>query len=101
MGRFAQAAGAAAELFLLIRNPRNYSEDSFPMKSDFPASPLPRRWFLRDCGVGLAGIALNSLLARDGLAGLDGVKPQGPHFPGKAKRVIYLFQAGAPSQIEL
>jgi hypothetical protein len=56
---------------------------------------------LRDCGVGLAGIALNSLLAREGFAGLGGMKPQGPHFPPKAKRVIYLFQAGAPSQIEL
>src|SRR4051794_16038119 len=62
---------------------------------------LTRRWFLRDCGVGLAGIALNSLLTHDGLAGLGGMKPQGPHFPAKAKRVIYLFQAGAPSQIEL
>src|SRR5215218_5984073 len=62
---------------------------------------LTRRWFLRDCGVGLAGIALNSLLTRDGHAGLSGIKPQGPHFPPKAKRVIYLFQAGAPSQIEL
>jgi uncharacterized protein (DUF1501 family) len=27
--------------------------------------------------------------------------PKQPHFPGKAKRVIYLFQAGAPSQLDL
>ena len=51
------------------------------------------------------GIALASLLGRDlqsatsertqpGLPGL-------PHFPAKAKRVIYLFQSGGPSQIEL
>src|SRR4051812_43250531 len=70
-------------------------------RSDGSPNALTRRWFLRDCGVGLAGIALNSLLSREGYAGLAGIKPQGPHFPPKAKRVIYLFQAGAPSQIEL
>ncbi|MDX1979874.1 MAG: DUF1501 domain-containing protein [Bryobacteraceae bacterium] len=43
--------------------------------------------------------ALASLLARDGQAsqGLPGL----PHFAGKAKRVIYLFQHGAPSQLDL
>ena len=67
--------------------------------SDF--SPHTRRWFLRDCGVGLAGIALNSLFARESSAAIQGPKPRGPHFPAKAKRVIYMFQAGAPSQLEL
>ena len=68
-----------------------------------------RRWFLRDCGVGLAGIALNSLLARDAAAapaaaaakGPNPLAPRAPHFQPKAKRVIYLFQAGAPSHLEL
>src|SRR5687768_44275 len=66
---------------------------------------LSRRWFLRECGVGLAGIALNSLLARDASAAQPAarnplaVKP--PHFQPKAKRVIYMFQAGAPSHLEL
>ncbi len=62
------------------------------------AFAITRRWFLRDCGLGLAGIAVNSLLAREGFA--SGAT-QGPHFAPKAKRVIYLFQAGAPSQLEL
>ena len=65
------------------------------------ASALTRRWFLRDCGLGLAGIAMNSLLAREASAAVQNLAIQGPHFPAKAKRVIYLFQAGAPSQLEL
>ena len=62
-------------------------------------SALSRRWFLRDCGLGLAGIAAHSLLAREAAAALPsrGVTHHAP----KAKRVIYLFQAGAPSHLEL
>jgi hypothetical protein len=66
---------------------------------------LSRRWFLRDCGVGLASIAAGALLADDaaraGHAASDPLAPRPPHFPAKAHRVIYLFQAGAPSQAEL
>src|SRR4029078_5749010 len=61
-----------------------------------------RRWFLRDCGVGLAGIAASSLLAKDGLAAAHNpLAPKPTHYPAKAKRVIYIFQAGAPSHLEL
>jgi hypothetical protein len=63
-----------------------------------------RRWFFRDCGVGLAGIAATSLLGRDSLlAASDNslLSVKQPHFPAKAKRVIYMFQAGAPSHLEL
>src|SRR5688500_7756449 len=63
----------------------------------FPA----RRWFLRDCGVGLGAAALTSLLANDGYASADPLAPKSPHFAPKAKRVIFLFQAGAPSHLEL
>ncbi|MFN0052667.1 MAG: DUF1501 domain-containing protein [Planctomycetales bacterium] len=66
---------------------------------------LSRRWFLRDCGVGLASIAAHSLLAEDGRAAGaapdNPLTPRQPHFPAKAKRVIYIFQAGAPSHLEL
>jgi hypothetical protein len=65
---------------------------------------LNRRWFLRDCGVGLGAIALNALLSQD-TPGADApgspLDPKKPHFPGKAKRVIYLFMGGAPSHLEL
>lgn len=66
---------------------------------------LRRRWFLRDCGVGLGAIAAGSLLAADAVKADTGpanpLAPQQPHFSGKAKRVIYLFQAGAPSHLEM
>jgi hypothetical protein len=63
-----------------------------------------RRWFLRDCGVGLAAIAARSLLAAEtGAKSLaeNPLAPRQAHFPAKAKRVIYMFQAGAPSHLEL
>jgi len=59
---------------------------------------LSRRWFLRDCGIGMAGLALNSLLAKESGNALT---PKRAHFNGKVKRVVYLFQAGAPSHLEL
>jgi hypothetical protein len=66
---------------------------------------LRRRWFLRDCGVGLAGIAAGWLLANESRAKTarseDPLAPRPPHFPAKAKQVIYIFQAGAPSHLEL
>ncbi|MFN0019863.1 MAG: DUF1501 domain-containing protein [Pirellulaceae bacterium] len=69
------------------------------------AQYLSRRWFLRDCGLGLAGIAASSLLSAEAGANAPAVEnplaPHAPHFPGKAKRVIYIFQAGAPSHLEL
>lgn len=64
---------------------------------------LRRRWFLRDCGIGMAGLALNSLLAQEGRAAKSGnpLAPKRTHHAGKVKRVVYLFQAGAPSHLEL
>ncbi|MBI5693600.1 MAG: DUF1501 domain-containing protein [Verrucomicrobia bacterium] len=65
---------------------------------------LSRRWFLQDCGVGLAGIALSSLLGREARARTTAPNPlavKAPHFTPKAKRVIYMFMAGAPSHLEL
>lgn len=70
------------------------------------ALTVSRRFFLRDCGVGLGKIALAGLLAgssrtSSAATGADPLAPRPPHFPGKAKRVIHLFMAGAPSQLEL
>ena len=70
-------------------------------------TPLSRRYFLRDCGLGLGKIAAAGLLT--GALGSravaappkDPLAPKHPHFPGKAKAVIHLFMAGAPSQLEL
>ena len=66
------------------------------------ARQLTRRWFLRDCTIGLGAIALNSLLQRDAsAAATNPLAPRQPHYPAKAKRVISMFQAGAPSHLEL
>ena len=66
-----------------------------------------RRWFLKECGLGLGKVALASLLT-DAFASKviaatssNALKPRAPHFPGKAKHVIHLFMAGAPSQLDL
>jgi hypothetical protein len=65
---------------------------------------VSRRWFLRDCGVGLGTIALADLLKRQGYgveSPADPIAPKSPHHAPKAKRVVYLFMAGAPSHLEL
>ncbi len=62
---------------------------------------LARRWFLRDCTIGLGSIALQSLLRRDAHADTNPLAPRQPHYSAKAKRVIYMFHAGAPSHLEL
>src|SRR5688572_16949011 len=70
--------------------------------ADLHRSHLTRRWFFRECGVGLGGNALSQLLAQDSQASAPNpMLPKVAHFPPKAKRVIYLFQAGAPSHLEL
>jgi hypothetical protein len=64
-----------------------------------------RRRFLSKLSLGLGSVALGSLLIPDLLGGggvdEDEFVPGMPHFAPKAKRVIYLFQNGAPSQLEL
>ena len=73
--------------------------------SEMASTALRRRWFFKECGLGLAGIAASSLLQSEGrarvMASGDTMSPKAPHFKAKAKRVIYMFQAGAPSQLEL
>lgn len=61
---------------------------------------VSRRWFLRQCGLGVGKAGLASLLGRS-LASAEGFAPQPAQFPGRAKAVIHLFMAGAPSQLEM
>src|SRR3954462_9661932 len=89
-------------------------------KTLFELRELTRRHFFEECGLGVGKIALASLLAGGGRAlgastpatsqAAPTTKPSNlknplavkqPHFPAKAKRVIYLFQVGAPSQLDL
>jgi hypothetical protein len=68
---------------------------------------VTRRYFFKECGVGLGALALASLLKGSDAIGAptlgkaDPLAPRPPQFPAKAKRVIYLFQAGGPSQLDM
>src|SRR6187200_2649264 len=58
---------------------------------------IARRWFLSQCPIGLGTLALRDLFAQSA----DPTAPKQPPNPPKAKRVIFLFMAGAPSHLEL
>ncbi len=70
-----------------------------------------RRYFLGNAGYGIGATALAGLMHRDGLAETDKeveanafanpLAPKQPHFAPKAKRCIFIFLEGAPSQIDL
>ncbi|MEQ8848977.1 DUF1501 domain-containing protein [Botrimarina sp.] len=66
---------------------------------------VTRRHFFQDCGVGVGKIALASLLAgnpaRAASRRADPLAPKAPHFEPKVESVIFLFMAGAPSQLDL
>src|SRR5579883_2183731 len=67
---------------------------------------VTRRWFFQQCGVGLGVMALGHLLSRAGYAATakpatGPLTPRQPHYRPRAKRVIFLFMAGAPSHLEL
>lgn len=73
---------------------------------------VTRRHFLQEAAMGFGALALGSLLPSCGSSAANTYKPieidparpllpRAPMFPGKAKSVIYLHMAGAPSQLEL
>src|SRR5438105_3770514 len=67
---------------------------------DWSALLPGRRRFLRDSACGLGAIAFAWLNAEEGRGQSTGL-PGLPHHRATAKRVIYLFQSGAPSQMDL
>ncbi len=74
---------------------------------------VTRRYFFKQAGFGIGSAALSMLLHRDlfaaGLANTapmpapaaNPLAPKAPMFPAKAKSIIYLFMAGAPSHLDL
>src|SRR5690606_19524005 len=71
---------------------------------------LSRRHFLLESAAGLGAAAFATLLGgcstqssgiSQNVSPMDPMAPRPPHFPGKAKRVIFMHMAGAPSQLEL
>jgi Protein of unknown function (DUF1501) len=89
-----------------------------PETTRFSPNPTPcghnRREFLWEVAGGFAGLALFDLLSRDGffrsalqaspstktLDLSNPLTPRQPHFVAKAKRVVFLFMNGAPSQVD-
>ena len=71
-----------------------------------PCGRIHRRAFLADVGMGFAGMALGSMLFRDGVARADAPTPgptgpdRGPHFPPRTRSVIWIFLSGGYSQLE-
>jgi hypothetical protein len=87
--------------------------DTTPEKTSLGLPAGSRRNFLHGLGGGFGLLALASLLHRDGFTaepgsphgpgkGLPGnaLAPREPHFPAKARRVIFLFMHGGPSHLE-
>src|SRR5689334_2375892 len=67
---------------------------------------VTRRHFFRETGFGIGAAALTgllnpSLLAAETHASTNPLAPRPPMLPAKAKSIIYLFMAGAPSQVDL
>ncbi len=66
-----------------------------------PLAQRTRRQLFKDCGIGVGKVALTSLFVGDELFATASEPSAGMHHAPRAKSVIYLFMAGAPSQFEL
>ena len=71
-------------------------------------SPLTRRQMLSRCANGFGGVALTALMQQNGAAApkdrtdlrTNPLAPKAPHFPARAKNVIFLYMDGGPSQVD-
>ena len=69
----------------------------------FATLPISRRALLRQSAVGFGSLALASLLAEESSAEKSPANPlaaRQPHFPARAKRIIFLFMKGGPSHVD-
>ena len=69
------------------------------MNQHTQTSPTSRREFLTQSGLGMGSLALSQMLAQESSAASNAISAL--HHAPKAKRVIFLFQSGAPSQMDL
>ena len=76
------------------------SETGIPMNNHGPWS-ASRRSFFTSSASGLGGVALASMLAREGRGEAAREKSLAPHFPPQAKNCIFVLPAGAPSHLDL
>src|SRR6266576_4829522 len=71
----------------------------------FAAPPLSRRQMLLQCANGFGAVALWALFGNEACAAIPQAKsgsmtPRSPHFPAKARNVIFLYMDGGPSQVD-
>jgi hypothetical protein len=90
---------------LPVRNPMSQPSCKQPNASQQDLlREITRRHFFKQTGFGIGAVALSALLNENLFASPgrgDRASPQHPHFAPKAKSIIYLFMAGAPSQLDL
>jgi hypothetical protein len=71
------------------------------MQSLLSAPPINRREMLRQSCAGFGMLALHGLLGSEAsAASLNPLAAKQPHFPAKAKRMIFLLMKGGPSQVD-
>ncbi|MCB1235468.1 MAG: DUF1501 domain-containing protein, partial [Verrucomicrobiae bacterium] len=68
----------------------------------FRTAPLSRRRMLAQCANGFGAVALTALLNSRAFGAVGGnpLAPKRPHFPARAKNVIFLYMDGGPSQVD-
>lgn len=74
-----------------------------PILNPAPGGALSRRDLLQTAGAGFGWLAFQGLFANQAWASpasVNPLQPRQPHFPAKAKRVIFLFMSGGPSQVD-
>lgn len=62
---------------------------------------LSRRQALKEAALGFGGLALTSMIARAAETPTYSLRPRQPHFPAKAKNVIFIYVGGGPSTIDM
>ena len=101
MSRVPESSGMSRSV---VNSLRELKKEQLAERVDHTRKLVARRWFLKQCGVGLGAIGLADLLGLSVAAapkGSDPLATRHPHFTPKAKSVIYLFMAGGPSHLEL
>src|SRR4051794_13058116 len=71
---------------------------AMPLTNDVASQPS-RRQLLQRAGAGFGSLALAALLADEARA-TNPLAPREPHFPARARRAIFLFMPGGPSQVD-
>ena len=74
--------------------------NGFMMSNNYPIEQT-RRHFLRDCQLGIGGLALTSLLRQDAAADQNPLATRPAHYHAQARNVIYIHMAGSPPHLDL